>query len=72
MKGKGGTRNGSEKGQNAQNSEQETEDFLEVCHDDSKFGGKSISSPVKTIEVHLHYGNIHTESHIISLHLLVG
>ena len=27
------------------------EDFMKVCHDDTKFGGKSISSPIKSIEV---------------------
>ena len=27
------------------------EDFMEICHDDAKFGGKSISSPIKSIEV---------------------
>lgn len=27
------------------------EDFMEICGDDSKFGGKSISSPIKSIEV---------------------
>lgn len=27
------------------------EDFLETYEDDSKFGGKSLSSPIKAIEV---------------------
>lgn len=31
--------------------EGENEDFLKNCHDDSKFGGKSISSPIKSVEV---------------------
>lgn len=30
---------------------EDSDDFMQVCHDDSKFGGKSISSPVKSIEV---------------------
>jgi hypothetical protein len=33
------------------------EDFMETFHDDSKFGGKSISSPIKTIEVFLSLSN---------------
>ena len=54
MKGKSGAKTGSETGENDEKSNQKSEDFLAVCHDDSKFGGKSISSPVKTIEVQEH------------------
>lgn len=50
MRGKGGGKAAAEK-EIAEKGTEENEDFLQVCHDDSKFGGKSISSPVKSIEV---------------------
>lgn len=50
MKGKSGAAKTGLSGKDEKSKEVD-EDFLEVCHDDSKFGGKSISSPIKSIEV---------------------
>jgi len=53
MKGKSGAKTGTESGEFDEDLKGKGEDFLEVCHDDSKFGGKSISSPIKSIEVQI-------------------